>query len=187
MAFLLPGSKVAGLSAQHPVGREEGVLSTLTQSPTARQFSRYSVVGLSGFVVDFGLYGLLTRGLGLYYLAANVLSFSAAVVNTFIWHKRWTFRDQAAAAKRLAPDATPPLALASPAPLRRLSFQFAVFVSVSVVGLALNSSILHAVSQHGLTQVTFGSRADLFAKLVATGIVWFWNFGANKLWTFRKG
>lgn len=152
------------------------------------QFRRYSIVGLSGFVVDFGIYGALTRGLGTHYLAANVVSFSCAVVNNFFWHKRWTFRDQAALASTGSGAANDAIwREASPDRLKHLSRQFAGFVVVSVIGLALNSLILHTVSQQGLVRALFGSRADLFAKLVATGIVWFWNFGANKVWIFRKG
>lgn len=158
-----------------------------------RQFARFSVVGLSGFVVDFGVFNLLYWGVPFFhtwYLAANVISFSLAVTNNFFWHKRWTFRDPGQqAAEAILDDGMAAAGKQGPAAtwLQQHGGQFSVFVLVSLIGLGLNTSILKVVSQQPPVQAFFGKQAPNFAKIVATGIVWFWNFGANKLWTFRKG
>ncbi|MBI3946275.1 MAG: GtrA family protein [Armatimonadetes bacterium] len=175
--------------------------SAVMRSPTGVQFSRYSIVGFSGAIIDLGLYRLLTRCFVFWrahYIGANAISFTCAVINNFVWHKLWTFRPKP---NSPATAGTPPdgpqrhdeTRLSAPArvirgrPARRLGGQFVVFVAVSVVGLTLNSLILHTVSQHPMARAHLGEDADMFAKLVAIPVVWIWNFGANKLWTFRKG
>ena len=188
------------------------MLSALLGSRHGRQFCRYSVVGFVGFVIDFGVYALLTRGFPFwrtYYIAANFVSFTCAVINNFVWHKTWTFRPESGGGEKpprgsedaipagipvgaATACATPAVAMAVvPAPSAEhaggLGGQFAVFVIVSIIGLGLNSLILRTVSNVATVQSLFGTRSDLFAKAVAVPIVWFWNFGANKLWTFRKG
>lgn len=174
-------------AAREPAWGEGKVLSALTQSDTLRQFSRYSVVGLSGFFVDFGTYWILTRCFSFwrtYLLVANAIAFTLAVINNFTWHKLWTFRGQKSVEP--APDAQRAQA-SEPGRLRRLGGQFATFALISVIGLGLNTTILATVYRQALVQSIFGSHADLFAKVIATGVVWFWNFGANKFWTFRQG
>lgn len=165
-------------------------LHAAMRSHTGAQFGRYSVVGLTGFVIDFGLYGVLTRTIPFwrtYYIGANVISFCCAVVNNFIWHKLWTFREQPEATEAAAVKTTHARQPREQASARRLGGQFVTFLVVSVIGLILNSLILRTVSQQALVQSVFAGHSDLFAKMVAVPIVWMWNFGANKLWTFRKG
>ncbi|MDH7570402.1 MAG: GtrA family protein, partial [Armatimonadota bacterium] len=100
--------------------------------------------------------------------------------NNFTWHKLWTFRPETS--DGAATPATP-----RPDPRGRLGLQFGVFLAVSLVGLALSGLILHTVSQQPLVKAVAGRSADLVAKTIAVAVVWAWNFGANKLWTFRRG
>ncbi|HEX2998634.1 MAG TPA: GtrA family protein [Armatimonadota bacterium] len=168
----------------------------MTRSDTV-QFCRYSVVGFSGFIVDFGIYALLTRGFSFWQTHnayANFISFSCAVINNYIWHKRWTFRDACDFSLTDPPVAegdSSAVALGDwkqgKSPLRQHGRQFLVFVVVSVIGLLLNTTILVTLSRQTIMRMFFGQHADLVAKMIAVPIVWMWNFGANKLWTFRKG
>ena len=57
----------------------------------ARQFSRFSLVGATGFGIDVAvLYAALGLGLGLY--AARLVSFLCAATATWLGNRRFTFR-----------------------------------------------------------------------------------------------
>ena len=74
---------------------------------------------------------------------------------SFILNNLWTFRQDVSGWHRRAPK----------------------FLAVALGGLLWNDAILHLLTQAGLNDVT--------AKLIATGIVLFWNFTLQKSWTFR--
>ncbi|MBN2387540.1 MAG: GtrA family protein [Anaerolineales bacterium] len=136
---------------------------TLRKTPELTRFLRFLAVGALGTLLDFGLLTTLKRA-GVPTLAANTLSFSAGVINNFVLNRRWTFGD---------------------APQSRWTAQFVPFALVSLVGLVLNSGIVL------LLEVPFGTLLGgsewgyLPAKALATGVVVFWNYCANRLWTFR--
>ena len=50
------------------------------------QLARFCAVGLSGFVVNLGVYALLVRG--------ATGSFLVAVTSNYTWNRLWTFRHQ---------------------------------------------------------------------------------------------
>jgi len=63
-------------------------------------FIRFNVVGVLGFALQSGALFLLTRGaLNLNYLAATVLAVELAVLNNFVWHQLWTWRDRPSATR----------------------------------------------------------------------------------------
>ena len=66
---------------------------------TTKQAEKFIGVGISNTIVDFvilnilvflGLRATLTIGQG-QFLIANIISVSCAMVNSFIWNRRWTF------------------------------------------------------------------------------------------------
>lgn len=82
-----------------------------------KRFTKFGIVGVSGFIIDFGLLYLLTLRVGLAPWLANACSFTAAVTNTFIWNRLWTFPES-----RQRPLAT----------------QLAQFFAVNFIGLIIN-------------------------------------------------
>jgi putative flippase GtrA len=129
-----------------------------------QRFSRFLTVGAVGTILDFSLLTLLKLA-GLPTLFANTISFTAGLLNNFTWNRLWTFHD------------------ATPTDWRR---QLAGFTAVSLVGLALNSVIV--LSLESVLGAMFGQPewGYLPAKVFATGAVVFWNYFANRKWTFRK-
>ena len=143
------------------------------------RFLKFCVVGTIGTVVDFGLLNLLYNVIGLHQVLSNVISVSAATVNNYTWSRYWVYpetKHQAGARK------------------------FGQFVIVSLVALGLNTGILW-VTDHwflGESGLLAGFVAPVAAwlgmehsvlssngaKVIATGIVLFWNFFANRMWTF---
>ncbi len=66
------------------------------------QLLKFGAVGSVNTVLDFGLYFLLTRFVGLFsvhYLWANAIAFYIANLNSFIWNKHWTFKKDTSGAK----------------------------------------------------------------------------------------
>ena len=122
-----------------------------------RQFIKFGLVGASSTIIDWGIYLVLTRFLGIYYIMAKILSFSIAVINSYIWNRRWTFRSN------------------NPQKLR----EFIKFLIIAFVGVVLNSMIMYIV-------VDFVHLGDLYGLVFASGIVMFWNFLANKYYTFKE-
>ena len=128
-----------------------------------QRFTRFLTVGAVGTFLDFSLLSLL-KALGLPTLIANSASFTAGVVNNFTLNRLWTFAD------------------AKQANWQR---QLAQFVLVSLVGLALNNAIVLLLETPLgilLGQPDYGY---LPAKVIATGVVVFWNYFANRHWTFN--
>ena len=96
-------------------------------------------------------------------VAANTLSFSLAVLNNFTWNRLWTFPESRSRRKRQ---------------------QLPQFVLVNVVGLVINTLILLGM-QSFLSQYISDPWDYNLAKAVAIGVVLFWNFGVNRMWTYR--
>jgi putative flippase GtrA len=59
---------------------------------------KFNVVGVVGFVLQAGALFLLTHATHrISYLTATVLAVELAVLNNFVWHQHWTWRDRPSA------------------------------------------------------------------------------------------
>lgn len=150
-------------------------LSAVTGLSTAEltRFLKFATVGAIGMVVDLTVLNVLYRlvlpalvpGLsdGVRLIVANSISFTVAVLSNFTWNRLWTFPESRQ---------------------RPLGAQLVQFAIVNVIGLAINNLVLWLVFQ-----VTQQILPDPFnynvAKILAIGVVLFWNYGANRLWTYR--
>jgi putative flippase GtrA len=163
----------------------------------AKRFVKFLIVGAIGFVVDFGFFNLLlnpinnwvTPGQWLYNLLAGLgfgdyfithlgpsiassISFVAAVVSNFLWNRYWTYPDSRSRSRRR---------------------QFTMFFLVSVVGILIRIPIVFfmtplfrsLVSSIGPLQAYTTRLADNLSLMVAVIVVLFWNFFANRHWTYN--
>lgn len=133
------------------------IITFLRGKPSIIQFTKFVIVGFSNLFIDFSIYLLLTRLADFHYLWANILSFTAATINSFFLNKKWTFRNTN----------------------RDYHRQYAKFYLVSGIGLGLNQLILFVL-------IESWHFYDILAKCVAVVIVTFWNFLGNRFWTFRE-
>jgi putative flippase GtrA len=119
------------------------------------QVFKFGVVGLSGYVLNLGVFAVANAGLGAHHALAAVVAFCVAVTNNFLWNRHWTFR---------AGDGHP-------------GFQAARFFTVSVAALLINLAVLEAlIAEASLPGVT--------AQAIAVAVAMPFNFIGNKLWTF---
>ena len=138
--------------------------SGTSTSKEMERVGRFLAVGSVGTLLDFSLLTLLKLA-GLPTLAANSLSFLAGLANNFTWNRMWTFGDAA------QPD---------------WQKQLAQFTGVSLVGLALSNLIVLGLEGPLGSILGHPAWGYLPAKVIATGVVVFWNYFANRLWTFRE-
>jgi putative flippase GtrA len=122
----------------------------------AARFIRFCAVGVGNTVLDLGIFRLLTY-LGASFLVAQVLSYSAGVVNSYILNRKWTFRVQG-----------------------RVDVPQAVkFVVVNLLSLLVSTgvlSLLYKVLHVDLTA----------AKILAMASAPIVNFIGNILWVFTE-
>jgi putative flippase GtrA len=175
-----------------------------THPKELNRFIKFAIVGAIGAVIDFALLNLLDNffiasgifdpwsaawNIDLALMCANLISTSVAILSNFTWNRLWAFPESRTRKKRE---------------------QLVQFVVVSLIGLALNTLIVVKVAgwispymgefvSHNVTQehivAIFGRPEPVsvvsevvsrnIAKAVAIGIVLFWNFGVNRLWTYR--
>ncbi len=146
------------------------------------RFMKFIVVGGIGAVVDFGTFNILNGLLGVWSVAASVMSFSAAVTSNFLWNRFWTYPDSRS---------------------KRLRHQVGQFVAVSLMGLAIRTPLFAYVESPA---IRFAERTQLLALgarylpiptnldptmlgrnlalALAVVIVMTWNFGINRFWTY---
>src|SRR5512135_2036907 len=101
-----------------------------------KRFAKFLVVGVTGFVVDFGVFNLLIRAVGLPDVQAigilikgatqaQAVSFTLAAINNFLWNRYWTYPDSRSK------------------PILR---QFGMFFVLSAIGLAIRTPIFSLMS-----------------------------------------
>ncbi len=140
----------------------------LMQRQGVRQFVKFCIIGFSSMIIDVGLAQYLTFTVGWHWIPAQVLSFSIAVTNGFIWNSLWTFRDLGSGKRHE---------------------MYLKFVAVNIIGLLLNVFIMKFTFFVVTGRLISQGNPDKFHWLIGKGIaivvVSVWNFLANKYWTFK--
>ncbi|NJD60088.1 MAG: hypothetical protein C3F13_15700 [Anaerolineales bacterium] len=137
------------------------------------RFFRFLVVGTFGAVVDFGIENVLHRLFGMPYVWAGSISFICAILSNFFWNRYWTYPDSRSK------------------PLFRQLLQFAL---INTIGLFIRIPILKFLEPvisklcSLLPQKLLILPADMMGEnltlAIAVVIVLFWNFFANRYWTY---
>lgn len=131
------------------------------------KFLKFSVVGGLGSLVDFGLTALCLSLLGIGEYFSNAIGFVLAASFNYTLNRLWTFRSQNPNVKG----------------------EFIKFLGVSIVGLGINSLVLLCYLEFVGVWLDIGGyhlKDFWIAKILATGVVLFWNFFVNKYYTFGK-
>jgi putative flippase GtrA len=124
---------------------------------TARQLLKTVVASQAAFWLDFGILALLTEAAGLHYLASAAIAFLAGTTVSYVLSVVWVFDTRRVASK---------------------AAEYALFVLVGAVGLALNEGLLWVFTE------TLGLHY-LVSKVVAATLIFGWNFAARKVLLFR--
>jgi putative flippase GtrA len=119
------------------------------------QLIKFGLVGVSGYLINLGVFALLSGNLGVHHILAAVGAFAVAVSSNFFWNRHWTFA----------------------AGHGHAGFQAARFFTVSVAALLVNLVVLELL-------VEGAAMGDLPAQAIAVAVAMPFNFLGNKLWTF---
>jgi putative flippase GtrA len=119
------------------------------------QLLKFGLVGGSGYVINLGVFALLSNSLGVHHVIAAIAAFCVAVSSNFFWNRHWTFA----------------------AGHGHAGFQAARFFAVSAAALVINLVVLEAL-------VAGAGLSDLSAQAIAVAVAMPFNFLGNKLWTF---
>lgn len=114
------------------------------------QFGRYLFVTGISVCCDFLILFALVHYLSIYYLYAACISFSAALVLSFILNIKWVFNS-----KKLT------------------LWQLVIFSFIGASGMGLNAFLMWLFT-------SFLGVFYLISKIIATSITLFWNFNARK-------
>ena len=149
----------------------------LARRPGLRQLIKFGIVGASSTVINLAvLYVMLRLVHGHWYdrYIDVTIAFLVSVVNGYYWNRRWTFKS---------------------APAKAVHTQFTQFLLVNTVGLGLDLLVIWLLSVpleheiHSLQAAWPAPKVErvavIAAQLVATGVAVFWNFFANRVWTFK--
>lgn len=121
------------------------------------QFFRYGFVAVASYTVNLGGLVALKQYGHVYYLLAATISFIAGLLVNYALSKFWVFHGSK---------------------LHNQSHEFLFFSLIGLVGLGLNDLILWILTSGlGLFYV--------LSNVIATFIVYFWNFGARKKYLFN--
>lgn len=119
---------------------------------------RYFVVGGTAAVVDFVIFASLTRLAHVHWFPAGLASFTMATVVNYLLATRFVFQSGTRFEKK--------------------HHEILITFLVSLVGLAINQTVLWAC-------IHLRDIDPLIAKVVGTGVVFFWNYGARRYFVFK--
>ena len=135
-----------------------------------RQFVKFAIIGGINTAVDFGILNVLswatgiTSGNGL--IPLNVISFSVAVINSYLLNKHWAFKDSASGEG---------------------GKKFSMFLLVSVIGVIINTVVLRVVTTNIDPMFELSPQLWLnVGKAAATVVSLIWNFLGYKFFVFKK-
>lgn len=121
------------------------------------QFLKFCLVGFSGLFIDFSVTYVFKEKIKVNKFLSSAIGFILGATNNYFINKLWTFNDHTT----------------------NYGVQYSQFLLVSLVGLGLNMLIIYLL--HKLKGMDF-----YWAKFTASFLVAFWNFGANKYFTFSN-
>lgn len=130
----------------------------LNHKDTAGEFHRYLWAGSLAFGADFAILFISTGLFGINYLISNIFSFSVGLFVSYTLCVKWVFRY-----RRVA----------------NASHEFLIFSGVALVALALSELCMWLL-------VEIGSVHYLAAKVVATGVIFLFNFVLRKTILFSS-
>lgn len=131
-------------------------LNFLYQTDLSRKFFRYFFVGGFCAIVDWAFFSIFLYGPGFHYLLAATLSFVIATGLNYVLSIRYVFERGPRARHTLI-----------------MMIYFVSGLSV-VINLAILSATIELLGIH-----------PLIAKVIGTGSVFIWNFGARYFWIFK--
>lgn len=134
--------------------------------PEVKRFIKFAIVGGFGAVLDVTVLNVLVLVFGVDKFYANIISVSCAIVSNFTWNRLWTFPESREHA---------------------VHSQLGKFGLVNLIGLVINQIVFITTDNFIFLPLLPAHQTIAYnlAKGCAIGVVLFWNFGINRIWTYR--
>lgn len=138
------------------------------------RFLKFSFVGVTGTIVDFGIMNLMRLAFNLPLVWAQAISFITAVINNFLWNRYWTY----------------PESKTKGAPKQLIQFAL-----INVIGILIRTPLiawLDRVILNVMERASLNLPFENFvlsqnlALAVSIVIILFWNYFANRYWTYNN-
>ncbi len=141
---------------------------------TLWQLVKFAIVGVLNTLVDFAVFQTLNLTLGWVYLA-QVLGYTAGVINSYLWNSNWTFREQRTRSLR----------------------EMGLFLLVNLASLGVSLGMMWLLREVvGITNEWVAGwmpaalagfiKGDTLCKLIATVFAIAVNYLGNRLFVFKK-
>ncbi|KUK96661.1 MAG: putative membrane protein [Anaerolineaceae bacterium 46_22] len=147
-------------------------MSLINNNRERIRFIKFSIVGMTGTIVDFGVMNILRLALNTPLIWAQGISFVCAVINNFLWNRYWTYPESRSKA---APK------------------QLLQFLVINIIGILIRSPLVPWLDKN-IINFLDGMSLSLplknmvisqnLALAISIIIVSFWNFFANRYWTY---
>lgn len=149
-------------------------MSFLVDKQERIRFLKFSFVGVTGTIVDFGVMNLFSLVFNLPLIWAQAISFIAAVFNNFLWNRYWTYPESRS---------------------KGASKQLIQFGLINVIGILVRTPLISWLN-HFILNILNSANIALpvenfvlsqnMALAVSIVIILFWNFFANRYWTYNN-
>ena len=158
---LVPLIFIAGLMLGHFLSR---------WWPVFQNFARFVVIGFNNAAIDFGILNLLifTTNItqGFYFSVFKTVAFFAALINSYIWNKYWTF--EAGTSAGGTKEVT----------------SFVIVVGISwLINVGISSLLVNLIMPPGHIDPKLWAN---IASALAVAIGLFWNFIGMRVLVFRQ-
>lgn len=117
---------------------------------------RFSIVGVGNTLVNWSIF-IILNVFGVYYIISNIIAYTIATVNSYIWNSLWVFKYG-----------------------QGLNINTSVkFFILNLVGLTVNTTIMYIL-------VDILNFNKFIALVLASVVVVIMNYTINKLWVFKE-
>ena len=117
---------------------------------------RFSIVGVGNTLVNWSIF-IILNVFGVYYIISNIIAYTMATVNSYIWNSLWVFKYG-----------------------QGLNINTSVkFFILNLVGLTVNTTIMYIL-------VDILNFNKFIALVLASVVVVIMNYTINKLWVFKE-
>lgn len=147
-------------------------MSSIDHTRERARFFRFAIVGIIGAIIDFGVFNLLTHVFHLNSVISSMASFVTAVFSNFLWNRYWTYPDSRS---------------------KHVAHQLVQFLIISFIGLLIRTPLFAFLEKNLIAYISaieiklpftatfLGHNISLAIAII---VVMFWNFFANRFWTY---
>lgn len=123
-----------------------------------KHISRFSIVGVVNTTIDFLMFTVFNELVGVGYITSQIIGYSFGIINSFIFNKKWTFKERKINKKVL--------------------YELMQFIVVNLVSLIITVFVMNFLAKNLNINV-------YLAKVIVTIIAQATNFVAYKFIVFK--